>query len=139
MKRNLASAALALALVLPLAGSVAFAQAGDPSAQNQAQTAPAHRMHNPHKMAVKLGRKLNLTADQTAKIEPILAEREQKLQAVKANIALTPDQMHEQMHAIAKTTRDEMATVLTPDQMQQIKAMHKAHEVRQNGSAPAGA
>ena len=81
MNRNFVSALFALTLVLPLAGSVAEAQATDPATQNQAQPTPAPRMRDPHTMAVKLGRKLNLTADQTAKLEPILAERQQKLQA----------------------------------------------------------
>ncbi len=137
MNRNFVSALFALTLVLPLAGSVADAQATDPATQNQAQPTPAPRMHDPHTMAVKLGRKLNLTADQTAKLEPILAERQQKLQAIKSNAALSPEEKHQQMHAIARTTHQELAGVLTPDQMQQMKAMHKAHEARQN-AAPTG-
>ncbi len=139
MKRNFVSATLALALVLPFAGSVAFAQATDPAAQNTAQTAPAHSRHSPHKMAMKLGRKLNLSADQTAKLEPILAERQQKMQALKADATLSPDQMKAQRHAIAKNTHDELAGVLTPDQMEQMKSMHKRHEAKQNGAAPTGA
>ena len=139
MNRTFASVALALTLVLPLAGSVAVAQAvTDPAAQNQAQPAPGQHMRDPHKMAMKLSRKLNLTPDQTAKVEPILAERQQKIQAVKANTSLTPDQMHQQMHEIGKSIHAELAGVLTPDQMQQMKNMHKAHEARQN-NAPTGA
>lgn len=138
MKRNFVSAALALTLALPLAGSVAFAQTTDPATQNQVQTNHANGKHNPHKMAMKLGRKLNLTPDQTAKLEPILAEREQKMQALKADTTLTPDQMRQQKHAISKNTHDELAGVLTADQLQQMKAMHKAHEAKQNGAAPTG-
>ncbi len=141
MNRSFASLALALTLVLPLAESVARAQAAtDPAAQNtvqnQAKPAPNHRMHDPHKMAIKLSRRLNLTPDQTAKVEPVLAERQQKIQAVKANTALTPDQVHQQMHEIGKTTHAELAGVLTPDQMQQMKSMHKSHEPKQNTPPP---
>lgn len=139
MNRNFASVALALTLALPLAGSVAVAQAAaDPASQNQAQPAPAHAVRDPHKMAMRLSRKLNLTPDQTAKVEPILAERQQKIQAVKANTSLTPDQVHQQMHEIGKATHAELAGILTPDQMQQMKSMHKAHEAKQN-AAPTGA
>ncbi len=139
MNRSFVSAALALTLVLPLAGSVAFAQAAtDPAMQNQVQSAPAHRPHDPHKMAMKLGRKLNLSADQTARVEPILAERQQKIEAVKANTSLTPDQMHQQLHAIGKSTHAELAGVLTPDQMQQMKSMHHNHETRQTTAPPTG-
>ena len=42
------------------------------------------------------------------------------------------------MHAIAKNTKQEMAGVLTPEQMQQWKAMRKNHENKQN-DAPTGA
>ncbi len=139
MNRNFAFVALALTLVLPLAGSVAVAQAAtDPAMQNQAQSAPNHAPRDPHKMAMRLSRKLNLTPDQTAKVEPILAERQQKIQAVKANTSLTPDQVHQQMHEIGKSTHAELAGVLTPDQMQQMKSMHRAHEQKQN-TAPTGA
>ena len=86
-----------------------------------------------------MGRRLTLTPDQPAKLEPILAERQQKMQAVKADSTLTPDQRHKQLHAIGKSTRDEMAGVLTPDQMQQMKAMHKRHEAKQQSTAPTGA
>lgn len=147
MKRNFVSAALALSLAIPFAGSVAFAQAStDPAAQNQVQTAPqnatqtahGHKMHDPHKMAMKMSRKLGLSADQTAKVEPILAERQQKMMALRGDSTLTPDQKHTQMHAIAKSTKDELAGVLTPEQMQQMKHMHKEKKAEANGAAPSG-
>ena len=100
MKRNFVYAAFAFALVLPLAGSVAFGQAPaatDPAMQNQLQNqggaTPAHHVPDPHKMALRMGRELNLSADQTAKLEPILAERQQKVQALRADTTLTPEQM----------------------------------------------
>ena len=80
MNRNFVFAAFALSLVLPLAGSVALAQAAtDPAAQNQAQ-----------------------------------------------------------MHAIGKNTKQQLAGVLTPEQMQQWKAMRKSREQKRE-SAPTGA
>jgi Spy/CpxP family protein refolding chaperone len=41
--------------------------------------------------------------------------------------SLTPDQRHEQMKAIHQNTQQQLATVLTPDQIQQLKAMRHNH------------
>lgn len=141
MKRNLVSAVLALTLATPFAGSVAFAQ--DPAVQNQSQAATetghGRHMHDPHRMAMHLSKELVLTADQTAKVEPILAERQQKMMALRGDTSLTPEQKHAQMHAIGKSTQDELAGVLTPEQMEKVKAMHKGHKGAEVQGAPAGA
>lgn len=129
MKRTLLPAALALVL----AGSVAFAQQPQtvpaPDAQQPA-AAPAHHHHhapNPQHETKRLTKQLNLTADQQAKVEPILAERDQKLTALHADTTLAPQDMHQQMKAIHEATEQQLATVLTPDQLQQLKSMHHGH------------
>ena len=138
MKRNPVPALLALTLALTAAAPVAFAQAAiDPAAQNQVQTRRGH-MHDPHKAAMHLSKKLGLSADQTAKLEPILADRQQKVQAVRAGTSLTADQRHVQMHAIAKNTREQLAGVLTPEQLNQWKSMRKDRR-RDGQSGPVGA
>ena len=84
MKRILYPAAL----VLALSGGLAFAQ--EPAPQPQQAPAPIvrpheHRAQDPHRAAMRLSKQLNLTPDQTAKIEPILAGRDQKLAALKSS------------------------------------------------------
>lgn len=130
MKRTLLPAALALLL----AGSIAVAQqpqaAPAPDAQQPA-AAPAHHHHhhapNPQRETKKLSKRLHLSADQRAKVEPILADRDQKLTALQADSTLAPQDMHQQMKAIHEATEQQLATVLTPDQLQQWKSMHHGH------------
>jgi protein CpxP len=117
MNRLLLSTSLALAL----SGSLVFAQ------QQDAAPAPAakhHHAHNPQREAAKISQKLNLSADQTAKLEPILADRDNKIAALKNDTTISHVAMKQQMHAIRQQTRQQLATVLTPDQLQQLKSHH---------------
>ncbi len=127
---------LPLSLALSLSCGAALAQQADPA--QTPQQAPAtegygHRHHapNPQKQAEHLSKKLNLTADQTAKIEPILAQRDQQMQALWQNQQLAPQDRHQQMRTINQTAEQGMATVLSPDQMAQLKAMR--HDGRHHG------
>lgn len=118
MNRLLLSTSLALAL----SNGLVFAQQQDtappPTTQRHAPT------HNPQREAAKLSKRLNLTSDQTAKLEPILADRDQKIAALKSGTTITPMIAKKQMQAIHQQTRQQLATILTPDQLQQMKARH---------------
>lgn len=123
---------LTSALLLSFAGTAAFAQTAAPQAQTavpqtQATQKHHHRAHNPHKTALKMGKQLGLSQDQTAKLEPILAERQQKMKALHDDTTLTADQKKDQRRQIQENTRTEMSSVLTPDQMQQLKTARQAH------------
>lgn len=125
---------LTTSLALSLGCGAAFAQqTADPQSTPQ-QTASAteghehhHHAPNPQKQAEFLSKKLNLTADQTAKIEPILASRDQQMQALHQNQQLTPQDRHQQMRSINDQAQQGMSTVLTPDQMTQLKALRHEH------------
>src|SRR3954463_2620784 len=130
MKRILLNSALALSL----AATGAFAQqpsqsapsSGDATAQQPTGQYGHHGRHgkmDPQKAAQHLGKRLNLSADQTAKLEPIFADQQQKMAALRGNTSLTQDQRREQARAIFKDTHDQLSQVLTPDQMQQLKSM----------------
>ena len=123
MKRLLLSTSLALAL----SGTLVSAQQTAPPAP--APTAPAAKRHahNPQRETARLTKKLNLTADQSAKLEPILADRDQKIAALKSDTTISPMIAQKQMHAIHQQTRQQLATVLTPDQLQQMKSLHHGH------------
>ncbi|SFS10317.1 hypothetical protein SAMN05421771_1776 [Granulicella pectinivorans] len=114
----------ALALIV-LSGSLAFAQAPQQAPADTPQAAPMHRQHkpNPHREAAMLTKKLNLTPDQTAKLEPILADRDQKIAALKQNTSLSQADFRAQMKSIHKDTKIQLEGVLTPDQQAQMKAM----------------
>jgi protein CpxP len=125
MKRLFIPAALALAL----AGSVAVAQnqAAPTTPPSDGQRHFHHHSPNPQRQAEHLSKALNLTQDQTAKLAPIFADRDQKMSALFQNQQLAPQDKHQQMHAIQKSTNEQLATVLTPDQLQQVKSMHHEH------------
>lgn len=126
---------LPTALFFALSGGLAFAQNQAPEPPPN-QAAPAHHQHphNPQKEAEHLSQRLNLTPDQTSKLEPILADRDQKLEAIRSNTSLTQQDAWAQVRAVQKSTHDQLATVLTPEQMQ---AMHPHHGRRGgNGTQP---
>ena len=121
MKHLILPAALALAF----AGSVAFAQQPAASPDSQQSPAPIERRHapNPGRETARLTRQLSLTPDQSAKIEPILADREQKVAALRSDTSLTDDARRQQMRAIQKQSREQLDAVLTPAQQEQMKSM----------------
>jgi protein CpxP len=129
MKHGILPAALTFLMAGTLAaGSLAVAQTAAAPDANQppAATAPAHTP-DPQRQTARIAKQLNLTADQTAKLEPILADRDQKIAALRANTSLAPRDAKKQMHAIVENTRTQLAAVLTADQLQQLKSMQHAH------------
>lgn len=143
MRRTLIHATLAMTL----AATAAFAQQATPApaAQNPAQNdsqQPAdqysrhHRAFDAHKAAQHMGKQLGLTEDQTAKLEPILSDRQQKMKALRADTSLTEDQRRTQMRSIMKDSQTQLATVLTPDQMQQLKSMRHGGPRGRHQGAP---
>lgn len=136
MKRTLITTALAIAL----ASTGAIAQqttqqpSSDAAAQQPAGLRGHHHAFDAHKAAQRMGKKLGLTDDQTAKLEPILGDSQQKMAALRANTSLTPDQRREQMKAIHKDTQSQLSSVLSPDQMQQLRSSR--HGRRGKGQQP---
>ncbi len=133
---------IATSLALSLSFGAAFAQQTAPSSPDAStQAAPGggyhHHTPNPQKQAEHLARQLNLTPDQTARIEPILASRDQQVEALRANQQLTPQDRHQQMRSINEQAQQGMNGVLTPDQMAQLKAMR--HHGHQGGNGDAQA
>ena len=117
---------IATSLALSLSFGAASAQGtapGSPDASTQA--APGEH----------LARQLNLTPDQTAKIEPILASRDQQVEALRANQQLTPQDRHQQMRSIIEQSEQGMSSILSPDQMAQLKAMRRHGHRGGNGEA----
>jgi periplasmic protein CpxP/Spy len=114
---------LSTSLALALSSSLVFAQ----QAAAPAPAATHNHAHNPQRETARLTKKLNLSADQSAKLEPILADRDQKIAALKSDTTITPMIAQKQMHVIHQQTMQQLATVLTPDQMQQLRNMRHGH------------
>jgi len=121
MKRLLVPAALAFAL----AASVAVAQnPTTPAPDGQKHFRHGHHPPSPQRQAEHIGKELNLSPETTAKLTPIFASRDQQMKALWQNQQSNPQNVREQMHAIQKSTNEQLATVLTPGQLQQLKSMH---------------
>ena len=110
-------------LVAPAAAVVAQA----PSAL-AAQAMPAQPRHHrsPHKVALRMEKRLGLSADQEARLEPIVAERQQKVAAIRRDTQLSDAERHQQLKAVHRDSRAQMSSVLTPAQMQQMDAVRHA-------------
>ena len=129
--RNLIKSSL---LILTLGvGTAAFAQAPEP--QSTPAAAP-HHQPNPARQAKELSKKLGLTPDQTSQLTPILADRDQRMQALESNSSLDPKTMHQQRRAIMMDTDQKLNAILTPAQQQQYATL-KAERRHRGPEAPA--
>jgi Spy/CpxP family protein refolding chaperone len=128
MQNPLKATLLTLALGLSGAG---FAQASaQTSTQPAAPVAAPQHQPNPQHQAKELAKKLALTPDQTAQLEPILADRDQKVATLAANTTLDPKAQRQQRRAIMVDTEQKLNAILSPDQQQQyaaLKAKRKEH------------
>ena len=128
MNRILLHAGLAFAF----AGVVAAQQAGPAQSSPSDSTASGKSFHyhhrsTAHREAAMLSRRLNLTPDQTAKVEPILADRDRKLSSLYGDQSLAPDAKRSQRRSIRLDTQQQFANIFTPEQMQKMQAMHHHH------------
>ena len=114
-------------------------------AQDQTQTAPAPQAQpshvpNPQKQAKKMAKKLGLSSDQVAKIEPILADRSQQVQTVRADATLAPQDRAAKLKGIRQDSDSKIEALLTDTQKQtyeQMKQNHKGHRQQQQAAASA--
>jgi len=130
--------ALGAVIFLSLSGSalVAQDQTQSPTVTNAptgGQTAPyatPHHAPNPEHQARRMAKKLGLTPDQQAKLEPILAERVQQMQSVRADAALTEQDRHAKMKSIHQDSESRIQAILTDTQKQQYEQMKQERRAR---------
>ncbi|MGB7266986.1 MAG: hypothetical protein WBC92_15835 [Terracidiphilus sp.] len=114
-----------------LSAGIVLAQAPDSSqapAANAPQAAPTqsgnfHRNFDPSRRAAHLGKQLGLSSDQVAQITPILADRQQQVQTLRADTSLTPKDRHAKVRAIMQDSNSKLEAVLTDSQKQQFEQM----------------
>ena len=110
-----------LALGLMLAGS-AFAQSQTPPAPTTGGASPMlHPMHapDPQQQLQHMTKQLQLTSDQQAKIGPILQQRAQQMQALRADNSLQPADRKAKAMSLMQDTTQQIDAVLTPAQRDQ--------------------
>jgi Spy/CpxP family protein refolding chaperone len=89
----------------------------------QQKTFADRREVGKNRMAAKLG----LTEDQQGKLKALFQSTHQQREAVLKNASLANDQKQAQLAQIRQTTQTQLATILTPDQLEKFHQMHRRH------------
>jgi hypothetical protein len=134
------SALLSAGLVLAQAPTTNQAPAGQ--RQIQGQTGNFHRNFDPNRQAVRqvthVGKRLGLSDDQVAQIKPILADRFQQMQNLRADTSLSEQDRHTKVRALMQDSNTKIESVLNDTQKQQFEKMQAERRSHQhNHQAPA--
>jgi Spy/CpxP family protein refolding chaperone len=118
----------ALTLGLAIAGA-----AGAQAQESNSATTPEHAMQqpqgrrapDPQQQLQHLTKQLQLSADQQAKIGPILQQRDQQIQALRADSSLSQADRRAKLMSLAQDSSKQIDAVLTHAQRDQMKAMRE--------------
>ncbi len=142
MKTLVTHSVLTLSLALGAGVLTAQAQTATQQPDQTQQAAPQGNWYgqrhapNPQRETKMLTKRLGLSADQAAQVEPILADRAQRMAAL-SSAQSDPASTRAQRRAIMEDTKQKLDAVLTPAQQQELTQMHHAHERHGNGQQPA--
>jgi protein CpxP len=127
--------------LLPLLAFALSATAA--SAQTTPDQAGGRPQFTPEMMATRqtegLTKQLGLSADQAARVQPILLARSQEMMAMRGQMqAGTADrsQMREQMMASRTKYDDQLKAILTPEQFTQMQTVQANRRQRGPGAMP---
>ena len=131
----LIGAVLSTGMVLAQAPE-ASQQANTPAAAQNDQ-AGRHHEFNPDRQARHLGKKLGLSNDQVAQIKPILEERQQKMQGLRADSSLAPQDRKTKAKDIMQDSKTRIEAVLNDTQKQQFEQMLQERRAHHNSQPQA--
>jgi len=135
--RNPGKATLILSALLSAGLVLAQAPATNQAPAAQGQPGNFHRNFDPNQQAAHLGKRLGLSDDQVAQIKPILADRFQQMQTLRANTALTEQDRHAKVRALIEDSNSKIEAVLNDTQKQQFEKMQAERRAHQHRQAPA--
>lgn len=115
MTRKLITLIVACGLTL---GGLTYLKAKEPGENGPGPMHPHRMMGNPLE---HLSEKLDLTADQKAKVQPIIDQAKPQIEAIH-------QEAMEKMRAIMESSGAQIRPLLTPQQQQKFDAMKKAHQ-----------
>ncbi len=69
-----------------------------------------HRNFDPAQQAAHLGKRLGLSSDQVAQITPILTDRQQQMQSLRADASLTQQDRHAKARAIMQDSKGKIGS-----------------------------
>jgi protein CpxP len=121
---------LGVVLISGFTGSAVLAQdQGQPAAAinatsaEQTPSAPTHKAPDPQRQTRRMAKKLGLTADQQAKIEPIFVDRDQQVASLRANTTLAPKDKKVQIHSVVRDSDSKISALLSDTQKQQYEQL----------------
>jgi hypothetical protein len=82
-------------------------------------------MPTPEQVVQKMGEKLNLTDQQKTQITPIIADRQQKLQALRADTSMERPEKAQKARQIFQDSDTKIKAVLTDEQKQKYEVMQQ--------------
>ena len=143
MSRKFSSAVLPLALAagLMVVSQTSHALQTAPAAQEHgAMGGPTAGAMTPESRLKMLTEKLKLTADQQAKLKPILEDESTQMKTLHDDTSLAPEDKRAKMKELHESSTEKINAVLTPDQQSKWKQMkqemmEKHKEMKGQGQA----
>jgi Spy/CpxP family protein refolding chaperone len=114
---------LTASILIAQASGQEQAQQGSAPTEGQGAATGERHARNPAGEARRLTRELGLTAEQEAKIRPILVDRQEKLQNVRAEAYTSPQDQMAKIHVIQEEAKKQIEAVLTDAQKQRYEQM----------------
>jgi Spy/CpxP family protein refolding chaperone len=113
--------------------------------QNFEQLQQQRRQHGPEHRIKMLSKRLNLTADQQAKLAPIMAESRQQIRAIFQDSSLSKEDRIAKFKAVRKDSNAKIEALLTDEQKQNFEQLQEhmknrahGHRGQANAEAPTG-
>ncbi|HZQ24716.1 MAG TPA: hypothetical protein VFA89_18150 [Terriglobales bacterium] len=133
--------ALVLAMVLSAASSLCAQDSTTSTSSGQSNATSGTGMANdPAENRVRaIANQLDLTPQQRDQIRPIVKQEAERIEAVKNDTSLSPEQKQEKIREIHQTYRPQIANVLTPEQKRKFKEMKqegREHRRGMHGGVP---
>jgi periplasmic protein CpxP/Spy len=109
------------------AGAAVAQDNGSSDQQAPPEHGQGHRMMDPAKRAAMLGKKLNLSSDQQAKVEDILKSEQSQMESLHSDSSVSQQDRRSKMMEIRKSSNDQIRALLNPDQQKKFDAMQSEH------------
>ena len=121
-----------MAFLVVCAWTPRLAQAA-PQDEAQSQAQAARKPPSPEEVVSRLDRQLSLTDDQKAKITPIIADRQQKMQALMTDQSASRREKRQKMKSIMQDSDNKIKAALTDEQKQKYTEMqqHRREQMKE--------
>ena len=134
-------AGLTSLMLVPVAS---MAQGQNSPAQADSQTSGAQgagrfaAMQRQRQHMAMLAKKLNLTDAQKQQFQQISKDMRKQGMAIRQDSTLTDEQKKEKMQALRKQSHQQMFSILTPEQKEQLRQVREQHKKEQDKQKPSG-